>query len=160
MSDDIDIGGTTPRSEPCRGCGSKVYPCRCIACPQCDGIAKAGLDKHECTQCSWREDDCECGTRMVFDPKSQGRTCGGMDLVGWLHCPACGETSISFRSRASDAGEWKLAKGGRSIVAGAIKVRCEATGGNVEALMARIVRVPELEAEIERLQEQLRRRAP
>jgi hypothetical protein len=165
-----NVGGyTRTLDEPCRGCGSKTYPCGCVLCPKCDGIAREGELDHECIDCSWRGDDCEsCGARMVFDPTARGVTCGGLELVGWMHCPkGCGKEDpsrgylICNKSRSSEADGWRLAKSGVSLDAGRFRVRIEAgqhSRGDVAALAARLVRVPELEAEVERLRELLRRR--
>ena len=96
---------------------------------------------------------------MVFDPSARGETCGHVVLVGWCKCPACPDAQymICHLSQTADAVEWKLASSGRSLTAGGIKVRAEPSGepGDIEALMARIVRVPELELELEQLRAEL-----
>lgn len=153
-------------AEPCRGCGSKTYPCGCVVCPKCDGLARDGELDHECIDCPWRGDDCEgCGARMAFEPTKRGTTCGGLDLVGWMRCPnGCGKDEPSEgyllcnKSRPADAVEWRIAKSGVSCTAGGMKVRVEAAQHareDIVGVMARIVRVPELEAEVERLERKL-----
>jgi len=153
---------------PCYVSDPTAPCCACVACPNCSAPAmRAPLEvsetlAHVCA-CGWRGDRCECGAIKTFDPVMRGETCGGLQLVGWAVC-ACGATpTITKRARPADALEWKLAKGGRSLTAGAIKVRAEAGNGrDIEAVMARIVRVPELEIELEELREMLReaRKAP
>ncbi len=149
----------------CPMCNAE-YPCSCVTCPDCDELApRVGLDfsetlAHVCQSptCYWREDRCECGAVMTFDPLSRGTTCGGLAIVGARVCVLCGVVEVCKRSCPADAVDWSLAKGGRSLTAGGIKVRAEKTDGNVEALMARIVRVPELELEVERLRGELTKR--
>lgn len=149
------------RSEPCPGCSSPDYPCSCVACPKCaTGIAPRNELSHACNTCAWRDDRCECGTLLTFNPEMRGTTCGGLDLVGWMRCETCqGPWLLCNRSKPAAAIDWRIAKGGRSVTAGPIKVRAE-KGDNDEiaAVMERIARVPELEIENERLREMLKRR--
>lgn len=101
---------------------------------------------------------CEDGGVVRFDPNKRGHTCGGLELVGWLACDACGTyTLCPARSKPADAVDWSLAKGGRSVNAGGIRIRAETgpAAGETTALMARIVRLPELEREVERLRSAL-----
>lgn len=129
-----------------------------IVCPQCDADAHEADDVYACDTCGWRENRCECGKLMAYDPDKRGTTCGGLVVVGAMVCP-CGVVEVCKRSRPADAIEWTLAKGGRSLTAGGIKVRAEkGDDADIEALMARIVRVPELELELARLQQLQRRR--
>jgi hypothetical protein len=87
---------------------------------------------------------CDCGGPLTFDATSVGKTCGGLELVGWLAC-ACGKAYLSSKSRPAEV--WTLAKSGTSINAAGTRIRAERTG-DVAALMARIVRLPELEREV------------
>lgn len=100
------------------------------------------------------------GKPLRFDPDMVGKTCGGLELRGWLGCDVCGRYYLASgrcKPTSSSDGTWALAKGGRSLTAGALKLRVEgkAPPGEIEALMARVVRVPELEAEIAQLRAQL-----
>lgn len=100
---------------------------------------------------------------MTFDASYRGTSSGGLSLVGARVCVPCGAAELCRRSKPADAVDWMLAKGGRSLTAGGIKLRAEAGqhgAGEIEALMARIVRVPELELEVERLRELMQRIAP
>ncbi len=83
-----------------------------------------------------------CGAPMTWDPLREGYTCGGLHLVGWWSCAKCGGGQLCRASRPAE--RWKLAAGGRSVETGTARIRvdkCEAT----VALMARIVRLPDLE---------------
>lgn len=145
---------------PCEVCNGD-YPCGCVACPKCSAIAARNELGHACTACDWRSDRCTCGALMTFDPDMRGTSCGGLALVGFRVCVPCGVAHVCKQSRPADAVDWKLAKGGRSLTAGGIKVRCEsgASAADVEALMARLVRLPDLEAENEELRRELQRRS-
>jgi len=149
-----------PVPEACATCGG-VVPCSCVVCPACDALAPVSLASethgHVCA-CGWRADRCGCGELFRFDAHLRGTTVGGNDLVGWGVC-SCGATQISRRAQTADAVDWRLAKGGRSVEAGGIKLRAEKTDYDVCALMARIARVPELEAEVAQLRAELQRRA-
>lgn len=88
-----------------------------------------------------------CGGAYSFDPTIEGVTVGGNNLVGWLVCDRCG--GICITRRGLPGGTWKLAASGVSIDAGGVRLRAE--GGAIArdytvALMARIARVPALEA--------------
>lgn len=86
-----------------------------------------------------------CGGAYVFDPLLEGVTVGGNHLIGWLVCQRCKGTCIT--RRAVPGGGWKLAGGGRSIDADGIRLRAEGGGGfNTPKVMARIARLPALEA--------------
>jgi hypothetical protein len=78
----------------------------------------------------------------------EGETCGGLHLIGWLLCDACGETSVSKRGVPADV--FQLAGSGRSLDACGFRVRAEGTG-NPAALMARLARVPALEAALRQI---------
>lgn len=96
-------------------------------------------------------DACQCGGELRFDPSVIGNTCGGLTLRGWDVCVACGEMWLNS-DRAEPAEDWTLAKGGRSVNVGPFRLRCEAsTGLDVERLMARVVRLPELERALARI---------
>lgn len=136
-----------------------THPATCDACPT--GMLDLDVDEgmgERCSTCGAGGANCtECGAELTFDATMRGTTCGGLDLVGWRVC-ACGATpTLCRRSKPADAVDWRIAKGGRSLTAGGIKVRAEYAPG-VAALMERIVRVPELELEVERLRAELARR--
>jgi hypothetical protein len=110
-----------------------------------------------------------CGVPMTFDPDARGQTCGGLALKGWNICSTCGAGQIAKGLCVLDEGDtdaWSLAKGSRSVACGAIKVRAEkGDQAAIEAVMTRIARLPEMEAEILMLRAQLgsvcpHRRAP
>lgn len=88
-----------------------------------------------------------CGGAYAFDPLLEGETVGGNRLIGWLVCDRCGGTCITRRAVAG--GAWRLATSGRSIDAGGIRLRAE--GGDAAAIMARIARLPDLEAALRRI---------
>lgn len=91
---------------------------------------------------------CSCGALFIFDPLLEGETCGGLRRIGWLTCSAsCGQTCVS--KRGTTAGAWKLAASGRSIDVGGSRLRAE--GGDAAAVLARIVRLPELEAALRQI---------
>lgn len=87
-------------------------------------------------------DRCECGGAFVFDPALEGETCGGLHRIGWLHCDRCPATCVSKRGRSADV--WALNSSGRSVDAGGVRVRGD--GDGMAEVMARVARVPELEA--------------
>lgn len=132
-----------------------------IACGECptgtlveihDGLG------YRCNTCGSDDTICtSCGAQMTFAADHRATTSGGLAIVGSCACVACGVYLLCRRSKPAAAIDWLLAKGGRSLTAGGIKVRAENSPG-VPELMARIVRVPELELEIERLRELLARR--
>jgi hypothetical protein len=132
-------------------------PMVCSACPDGTLVEHADRLGYHCDTCSYDDTICDCGKRLTFDETMRGTTCGGHQLVGWRVC-SCGATPTLCRlSKSADAVDWRLASSGRSLTAGGIKVRAEAAPGVAE-LMARIVRVPELELEVEQLRAQLARR--
>lgn len=132
-----------------------------IACGECstgtlveihDGLG------YRCNACGHDDTICEsCGAQMTFEADFRSTTSGGLAIVGACACVACNVYLVCRRSKPAAAIDWVLAKGGRSLTAGGIKVRAENTPG-VPELMARIVRLPELELEVERLRELLARR--
>lgn len=134
-----------------------------ISCPHCDLACAQSDVGFFCNACDWREDRCQqCGDIMLFTPRHRGFTVGGLAFVGALCCERCGIFHLCRRSKpASDTSEWTLARNGLSVVAGAVTVRAErATEGQARALMSRIARVPEHEAneiELERLYDLLAR---
>lgn len=83
-----------------------------------------------------------CGKPLRFDPLLRGFTCGGLELEGWDVCDVCGKGWIAKRSKPAE--RWKLNGGGRSIDAHGTRLRAEASG-DVQGLMQRIVRLPDLE---------------
>jgi len=80
-------------------------------------------------------------------------TCGGLEVVGWLVCSACGRASLDDRSKSCESVDWKISKGGRSVDAGRFRIRAEGDG-DVAALMERIKKLPQLELELEALRSQ------
>lgn len=132
-----------------------------IACPKCPEGILAELDGglgYACTLCDYDDTICaKCGKQMIFAAEYRGVTCGGLSIVGARACALCGVYEVCRRSKPADAVDWCLAKSGRSLTAGGIKVRAEAAPGVAE-LMARIVRLPELELEVERLRTELAKR--
>lgn len=140
-----------------------MHPAACDECS--DGVLDIDVDEgmgEKCSTCGADGANCsECGAVLAFDATMRGTTCGGLDLVGWRVCACGAPPTLCRRSMTADAIDWRLAGGGRSLHAGPFKVRVEAgghRGGDVTALMARLVRVPELEAEVERLRAELARR--
>ena len=133
-----------------------------ITCPDCDASCTDYELGYSCAACGWRQDRCDCGRLMTFDAAARGTTCGGLAIVGARVCVPCGRQDVCRLSKPADALEWTLAKGGRSLTAGGVKVRAErAPTADIEALMARIVRVPALEIEVTELRAELaKRRAP
>ncbi len=128
-----------------------------VTCPSCDGQApRASIEAsdtlaHIC-ECGWREDRCECGVVMTFSAVMRGVTCGGLSFVGARECVPCGVVEVCKRSAPADAVDWSLAKGGRSLNAGGIKLRAEkGNDGDIAALMDRLARLPALELEVARL---------
>lgn len=132
-----------------------------IACPDCGGDAPdTDTGGSACVSCGWRDDRCdECGAIMAFDPLARGTTCGGLDIVGALVC--CGRSFVCRLSKPADALDWRLAKGGRSMTAGGIKVRADSgSAEEVETLMKQIVSLPALEIEVTRLRRIVERKQP
>ena len=142
---------------PCPTCSGE-YPCGCVACPSCPLMAAKGDLGHVCA-CGWREDRCDCGALMTFDPEARGLTCGGLNVVGFMVCIPCGVTLVCNKSAPADPVDWALAKGGLSVTCGGIKIRAEkGDRDTVLEVMARISRLPELEIENDRMRRLLRTR--
>lgn len=134
---------------------------QCPACPAAatrehlatlrpDGMAHS----YACASCGWREDACPtCHEPMRWDADRRATTLGGLDLIGALVC--CDILRIPKLSRpaSGETGDaWTLAKGGRSLNAGGIRIRAEGrVSGETVALMERLARLPELEREVEEL---------
>lgn len=95
-----------------------------------------------------------CGAELAFDPIAEGETVGGLHLVGWLVCPACGRGWLADKGRCRVAGgRWKLAAGGRSLDADGCRLRAEGAPAHLDvaALMRRIAHLPDLEAALRRI---------
>lgn len=152
--DAIDATGTTG--------AVPVVLVTCPACPTGHLVEAEGGLGHTCSACPHTDLFCDgCGARMTFAADHRATTCGGLAIVGARACVPCGVYLVCRRSRPADAVDWVLAKGGRSLTAGGVKIRADAgrkDDVDVEAIMARIVRVPELEIEVERLRAQLAER--
>lgn len=119
------------------------------------GTIDAAIDRLADEVDEWDGKTC-CDQLLRFDPRARGLTVGGLALIGWNLCDVCGKGYLAKGfSRVDDgsSGAWQLAKGGRSLTAGSIKLRAEggAPARDVAALMARIVKLPDMEATIERL---------
>lgn len=85
-----------------------------------------------------------CGGPLTFDPTKVGDTVGGLTLRGWLMC-ACGKGWLT--RRAVPAERWRVSSGGRSVETGDGRIRVDG-GGNVSSMVARLVRLPDLEETI------------
>jgi len=94
----------------------------------------------------------QCGGELVFDPDLVGDTVGGLTRIGWDVCKACGRAWLSKQGMSFE--KWKLAGGGRSVETGVGRIRVDGAQ-DAKALMARIVKLPELELEVARLRKQL-----
>jgi hypothetical protein len=95
-----------------------------------------------------KEED-TCGGELRFDPDIIGETCGGLMLRGWNVCQKCGRAWITKKATSYD-GDWKLAGGGRSVETGNGRIRVDGCS-DVDALMQRIVKLPDLELEVAQL---------
>jgi hypothetical protein len=105
--------------------------------------AKEMTMKQDPTHCL----DPACDAPLVLDPHKTGQTCGGLALKGWMHCATCGHYWLASASaRAVASIEWTLAKGGHSLNCGGVRIRAEKSAERPGALMARIQRLPLLEA--------------
>jgi hypothetical protein len=136
-------------------------PCSCVTCPQCGELCADPENMgHVCENCGWREDRCAtCGELMTFAADYRGTTVGGLALVGARACVPCGVYEVCRKSKPADAIDWTVNKGGRSLDAGGVRVRAErGLPGQVEALMERLVKLPQLELENARQRELLYRR--
>jgi uncharacterized membrane protein len=95
---------------------------------------------------------CDCGADLRFDAEASGTSCGGLELRGALVCVAgCGRLYIAPGSVPADSAAWKLAKGGRSVDTGRMRLRVEGRGAEVEDVLARVARLPELERALKRI---------
>jgi hypothetical protein len=93
---------------------------------------------------------------MHWDDEARGTTCGGLDVVGAYVCDRCGLRMLGPGTHECESSTWRLANSGRSVDAGAVRIRAEGTNAEVIAnVMARIVRLPEIEREHARLLERL-----
>jgi uncharacterized membrane protein len=96
-------------------------------------------------------DACDCGARVAFDADHEAKTCGGLAVRGGYVCTAgCGRSYMAPGTVAAESSTWTLAKGGRSVDTGRVRLRPEGRG-EVERLMARVVRLPELERALKRI---------
>jgi uncharacterized membrane protein len=94
---------------------------------------------------------CDCGAAVAFDADHEATTCGGLAVRGGYVCTAgCGRSYMAPGTVAAESSTWSLAKGGRSVDTGRIRLRPEGRG-DVEHLMARIVRLPDLERALKRI---------
>jgi len=93
---------------------------------------------------------CDCGGSLTFDPERAGETCGGLSVVGAHACATCGQAYIGAGTIPAESATWSLAKGGRSVDAGKLRIRAEG-GGDAEGIMRRIARLPELERALKRI---------
>lgn len=98
-------------------------------------------------------DTCEQCKRGTFewDPDYVGTTVGGLTVRGALVCSECGVGMLSKKHGTKPHEAWKLARGGRSVETGNGRIRID--GGDAEELCARIVKLPELEAEVAKIRE-------
>lgn len=120
----------------------------------------AGADDDEATAAAFAEGVC-CDRYMRLHDE-QLTTVGGLAVVGGIACDVCGKRYIAKgvtreATAVDDDTSWSLAKGGMSINCGGMRLRFDGKGQHaaVVELMARIVRLPELEAEVIRLQRML-----
>lgn len=133
-----------------------------VVCPKCEQptatrahlatLRDDGQAHTYACPCGWRNDLCEvCAKPMPFDASKRGLTVGGLELVGWLGC--CGIYRITKCGKVADqaGGTWTVAKSGRSLDAGGVRLRAEGAGAAAAALMERIARLPDLERELEEL---------
>lgn len=90
-----------------------------------------------------------CGGSCLFDPLLEGLTCGGNRLAGWLVCDRCGGTCIT--RHAKPAAAWSLTGSGRSVDAGGCRLRADGGGEAAPAIMARVARLPKLEAALRQI---------
>jgi hypothetical protein len=87
-----------------------------------------------------------CDQPTVWHPDCVGTTCGGLKLRGAFCCSVCLKLYLGPASVVHEAGTWTIAKGGRSIETGSGRIRVDGAQ-DVEALMKRLMRLPELERE-------------
>lgn len=101
----------------------------------------------------------DCGGDLEFDPDLVGDTVGGLTLRGWMVCKQCSKAWLAPKGMAVVyEGSWKLASGGRSVETGNGRIRVDGCS-DVEALMARIVKLPDLELEVAYLRKNQRTNA-
>jgi uncharacterized membrane protein len=94
---------------------------------------------------------CDCGAAVTFDADHEATTCGGLAVRGGYVCAAgCGRSYMAPGTVAAESSTWSLAKGGRSVDTGRVRLRPEGRG-DVERLMGRVVRLPELERALKRI---------
>lgn len=96
-----------------------------------------------------------CNNAMRWDEDATGTTCGGLAVRGCWVCAECGARRLGDESHEAEKA-WRLTKGGRSIDTGAGRLRVE--GGDAEraeALMERLLRLPDLEREVRQLRREL-----
>lgn len=96
------------------------------------------------------------GAPVAFDPTLTGKTCGGLSLRGWNVCAHCGGIWLSGKASphiggTGTDGRWALARGGRSLDVGGVRLRAEGKGTNVPTLMTRISRLPAIEVALEQI---------
>lgn len=99
-----------------------------------------------------------CEQPMLVDTTATGVTQGGLDVVGAMVCSVCGSRMIrkGLTREADASARWSVAGSGRSINCGGIRLRAEGRSGDgVPELMQRLVKLPELEAEVVRLRTEL-----
>lgn len=95
--------------------------------------------------------ECDCGAPVAFDAAREGETCGGLAVIGAYVCTAgCGRAYLAPGTVAAESETWRVNKGGRSVDTGKVRLRAEGRG-EVEHLMARIARVPDLERALKRI---------
>ena len=94
-----------------------------------------------------------CLLPCKWDPEAEGTTCGGLRVRGAWICVVCSSRQIGDETRVAEA--WTLTKGGRSIDTGSGRLRLDGGGDKSAALMQRLLRLPELEREVERLRREL-----
>lgn len=95
-------------------------------------------------------DTCDCGAPVTFDADRAGETCGGLAVVGAYVCSACDRAYLAPGTVAAESATWKLTKGGRSVDTGKLRLRAEGRG-DVERVMARVARLPDLERALKRI---------
>jgi len=135
--DSCKVGGKGAAATPCENCGEG--PARALTAEQ--------LDAAEMPCCPQ-----PCGGALVFDPERVGDTCGGVTTRGCLACEMCGKGWLSRRSRAVES--WRMASSGRSVETSVGRIRVDG-GVDPEALCARIIRLPDLELEVEALRQRI-----
>lgn len=100
---------------------------------------------------------CPCGSPTRFDPDATGETCGNLTRIGWMRCDACGAVLHAGRL-GREHERWRVSGSGRSVEIGTGRIRIEGHPDSAK-IAARIARLPELELEVARLREKVRRHA-